>query len=90
MENNELQNLVLEIAKQNLMLGQSLSQQNTQLNQRIDVQSQRIDAIITRMDNAIQQMQQQHQELVKLSYGVISALEKLPEVVKEQIGFKKV
>ena len=58
-----------------------MAQQNTQLNQRIDTLTQR-------MDNAIAQMQQQNQEVVKLSYTIIAALERLPDVVKEQIGFK--
>jgi uncharacterized protein YgfB (UPF0149 family) len=105
-EMKELQSLVLEIAKQNIALGQRIDsqgqridavnqamvQQNAQLNQAMAQQNtqlnQRIDILAQRMDSAIAQMQQQHQEVTKLTYAVINALERLPDVAKEQIGFK--
>jgi DNA anti-recombination protein RmuC len=105
-DNKELQGLVLEIAKQNILLtqtigqlgqridaiSQAMAQQNTQLNQRIDALAQRMDSAIAQtqqqLQQSIQQTQQYQIEIVKMFGQIHSALEKLPDAVKEQIGFQ--
>ena len=100
--NSELQGLVLEIAKQNIALGQridGLAQQNIQLGQRIDVVSQTMiqqntqvtQALLEqskRIDETKEQMRQSQLEIVQMFHQIYSALEKLPEAVKDHIGFR--
>lgn len=82
--------------QQNSQFNQRLEQQNSQLNQRIDglaqqnfILGQRMDTMATRMDATFHQTQQQQLEIAKMFYEIKDCLEKLPEALKGQIGFKK-
>ena len=104
---SELENLVIEVAKQNILLGQRLDQQNValgqridavyqrmeqqsaSLGQRIDATNQRIDASIQRMEATNQRMDQSMNEIRQYFWTLSNALQKLPDAVKDRIGFDK-
>lgn len=93
MENHnlELQSLVLEIAKQNILLGQridTLALQQGQFSQRMDAQGQRIDTLAQQVAQQQKEILEQQQRSDKLLAVVVDVLQKLPDVVKDQIGFK--
>ena len=113
-EMRELRSLVMEIAKQNIALGQRIDTVNQQLGQRIDMVGQRIDMVNQqlgqridgmiqqnvilcqrldllgmRMDENIKQTHQQQLEVARIAYDIQDSLSKLPDAIREQIGFSK-
>jgi uncharacterized protein (DUF342 family) len=80
----------------NASLSQRMEQSNVALSQRIDgmvqqnlILGQRMDMTTSRIDASIQQLQTQQLDIAKMFYTIKDCLDKLPEALKDQIGFRK-
>ncbi|MEK7486301.1 MAG: hypothetical protein AABZ60_18420 [Planctomycetota bacterium] len=102
-KNDKIQELLNELVKQNILLGQRIDSTNQRIDvtlQEILAQSQksdaRIDAAHQRIDATLQEIRaqsidifQQRKEWEYFKQEVFPMLERLPDAVKDQIGFKK-
>ena len=89
----ESRQLMNELIKQNLALGQ----QNIALGQRLEAQAQRMDAFAQRMDAFASRMDRLEERMDRLEGRmqrfesnlavVIELLHRLPDAVKERMGF---
>lgn len=82
------EDLIAELVKQNLALGNRIDETNRNLGNRIDETNKRIDATLEMIYKQHQDLDKKHREAVELFYILREALERLPDVVREQIGFE--